>query len=90
LLAKPDEIKTHEKGQRGNEKEKGSSQEQVSFQERMKAPIGNPNLDNNKDQEDDYKEERFFKKQESPKHWFIWTRINKKTKENQEELLFNN
>jgi hypothetical protein len=86
LPAKPDEIKTHEKGQSGNEKEKGSSQEQVSFQERMEAPIGNPNLDNNEDQEGNSKEERFFKKQESPKQWVICPRINKKTKENQEKL----
>jgi len=55
----------------------------------MEAPIGNPSLDNNKKQEGDSKEERFFKKQESLKHWLIWTRINKKTKKNQEELLFN-
>ena len=86
MLAKPDEIKAHEKGQSGNEKEKGSSQEQVSFQEKMETPRGNPNLDNNEDQEGDSKEERFFKKQESPKHWFICPRINKKAKENQEEL----
>jgi len=52
----------------------------------MEAPIGNPNLDNNEDQEGNSKEERFFKKQESPKQWVICPRINKKTKENQEKL----